>query len=69
MKMNMALWDRILRFIFGVILTSWALSGGPWWGYVGIYMILSSGWGLCLAYSFFKIRTLKDTERPIAPSE
>jgi len=69
MKINLALWDRILRFVFGVILTAWAIAGGPWWGYGGVYLIMTSGWGVCVIYSIFKFRTAPEDERPIAPLE
>lgn len=69
MKVNLALWDRVLRFVIGVLITGWAIAGGPWWAYAGVYLILTSGWGLCPVYSFFKIRTAKTSERPLVPPE
>lgn len=60
MKCNIALFDRILRFIFGVALTAWAVAGGPSWGYFGIYLLITSGWGLCIFYAIFKINTIKE---------
>lgn len=67
MKINLAFWDRILRYFFGVLLASWAVAGGPWWGYVGVYMIMTASWGICPIYAFFRIRTAKVTDRPMAP--
>jgi hypothetical protein len=69
MKINLALWDRILRFVFGIILTGWAVAGGPWPAFFGVYLILTSGWGLCPLYGIFRIRTAKLNERPSAPPE
>jgi hypothetical protein len=69
MKINVALWDRILRFIFGVIFTSWAVAGGPWWSYSGVYLILSSSWAWCAFYAYFKIRTFRFDDRPMVPPE
>lgn len=60
MKCNVAFYDRVIRFIFGVLLTAWAIAGGPGWGYVGIYFIATSGWGLCLIYAVLKINTIKE---------
>ncbi len=57
MKINLALWDRIVRFGFGCLLTIWASAGGPWWAYIGIYFIISAAWGFCFIYTFFKVRT------------
>ena len=68
-KINLALWDRILRFIFGVLFTGWAIAGGPWWAYVGVYLLITSGWGLDPFYSFFHIRTAKLEDRNLVPAE
>jgi hypothetical protein len=69
MKINLAFWDRLLRFLFGVLLTAWATAGGPWWGFIGVYLIVTSGWGLCPVYSIFKIRTAPREERSFVPPE
>jgi hypothetical protein len=63
MKINLAFWDRLLRFFIGVLFAGWAIAGGPWWAYVGIYMILTSGWGLDPIYYIFRIRTAKLEDR------
>lgn len=67
MKINLAIWDRVLRFFFGVLLTAWVIAGGPWWAYIGLYMIITSAWGICPAYSFFKIRTAKIQDQRFVP--
>lgn len=67
MKINLAIWDRVIRFIFGVMGLSWAISGGPWWAYAGSYLILTASWGICPVYAFFKIRTAKIEEARIVP--
>ena len=55
---NLAVWDRSIRFILGVGLLSYAIAGGPTWFYaVGVYSLLTAGWGLCPIYAYFKIRT------------
>lgn len=69
MRTNLALWDRVLRFIFGVLLMAWAVAGGPWWAYFGLYLIMSAGWGFCLLYAMIKIRTAKAIQQPLAPPE
>ena len=60
MKINLALWDRIARYLIGFFLTTWAVAGGPWWSFFGLYLILSAAWGLCPIYGIFKIRTYHD---------
>ncbi|WP_083860511.1 YgaP family membrane protein [Pseudobdellovibrio exovorus] len=60
MLCNTALWDRAIRFLLAVGLLSYAIAGGPMWFWpVGLYLLLTSAWGLCPLYAFFKIRTLK----------
>ncbi|AHI06611.1 hypothetical protein BDW_10555 [Bdellovibrio bacteriovorus W] len=63
MRCNVAIWDRILRFVLGVLLTTYAIAGGPFWTYIGIYGLITAAWGLCPAYAFFRFRTLKDFRR------
>lgn len=50
-------------------MTAWAVAGGPWWGYLGIYLILTSGWGLCPIYAMLKIRTAAPEQRSLVPPE
>lgn len=60
MLCNIAPWDRTLRFIISVVVLSYAIAGGPFWFWLlGLYGLLTSGWGLCPIYSFFRIRTLR----------
>ncbi len=59
MKMNLNLFDRILRFILGFFLTIWLIAGGPGWSSLGLYLMMTAGWGFCPLYSLLKIRTLK----------
>lgn len=60
MKCNVAFFDRVLRFFLGVLLTTWAFAGGPSWGFAGIYLLATSGWGFCLVYAILKINTIKE---------
>lgn len=60
MKCNLAVWDRLLRFIFGVLFTIYYIVGGPFWALCGIYLLMTSAWGLCPAYAFLKIKTLRE---------
>ena len=56
----MAIWDRILRFTIAVLQLAYAFAGGPTWFWVcGFYLVMTSGWGLCPIYSFFRFRTLR----------
>lgn len=62
MQCNVAFYERIFRFILGVFLLAWALAGGPSWGYFGIYLLATSGWGFCLIYGVLKINTIKEVK-------
>lgn len=53
MKMNVLWWDRLLRFFLGVFMVAWAVAGGPWWAYLGLYALASGAWGYCAIYSLF----------------
>lgn len=57
MKVNLARWDRALRYGFGFLLTLWAAAGGPWWTWIGLYLIVTASWGLCPAYVLMNVRT------------
>lgn len=59
MKVNLGRLDRLIRYVLGVLLTAWAIGGGPAWMYAGIYLIISASWGFCLVYAYFNLRTLK----------
>ncbi len=58
MKCNVAIWDRILRFLVGVVSVTYAVAGGPTWLYLGVYFIVTAAWGLCPLYITLNIRTL-----------
>lgn len=64
MRCNLALWDRIFRFIFAVLLLTYVIAGGPFWGWLGLYFLVTSAWGLCPLYSFFRFKTLRSAKTP-----
>jgi hypothetical protein len=64
MKCNMAVWDRVFRFLLGVIFGIYFVVGGPFWTFFGFYLLVTSAWGVCPAYAFLKIRTLKEKAKP-----
>ena len=57
MKINMATWDRVLRLVVGMLLVTWAVAGGPWWGYFGIILLVTAAWRLCPIYKTLGIKT------------
>ncbi len=63
MEKNMAVWDRVIRIILGVIFLILAFQkGGAWWilGILGIIFILTSVVGFCPVYKIVGIKTLKE---------
>ena len=63
------MWDRIIRSIFGILFTIWAIIGGPWWTWVGVYLIASAAWGYCIVYSMIKFRTAKNEVAAVSAPE
>ncbi len=64
MKCNLALWDRTLRFIVAVMLLTYVIAGGPFWGWGGLYFLLTAAWGLCPVYAFFRFKTIRTPQSP-----
>lgn len=63
MKCNLALWDRTIRFILAVLLLTYAVAGGPFWAWGGLYLLLTSAWGLCPLYAFAKFKTIRTPKK------
>ena len=61
MRINMAVWDKILRLIIGTVMVGWAVAGGPWWAYFGLVFIATGAWRFCPLYAFLRVKT--DTRR------
>ncbi len=56
MKINMALWDRVLRLLLGVLFVAWAVAGGPWWSFIGLYFLATASWQFCPLYALITRR-------------
>jgi hypothetical protein len=56
MKKNMHTIDRILRFVIGVALLSYALAGGPVWAYIGLIPLATAAWSFCPIYALLKFK-------------
>ncbi|MCC7404185.1 MAG: DUF2892 domain-containing protein [Bdellovibrionales bacterium] len=57
MRKNVAYWDRLVRYLVGIVVLTWALIGGPFWAFLGLYPLLTASWGFCPLY--FMIATLR----------
>lgn len=60
MRCNVAVWDRLIRFLLGTLLLAYAIAGGPFWAWGGVYLLLTSAWGVCPIYGLLKIQTLPE---------
>lgn len=67
MRCNVAVWDRLLRFLIGVLLMTYAIAGGPFWAWGGLYLLATCAWGVCPIYGLLKIQTLSDRRRRGVP--
>jgi hypothetical protein len=63
MKINMAIWDRVLRLFVGTLLVAWAVAGGPWWAYLGLVLLGTSAWRFCPIYAALRTGTRQDRSR------
>jgi len=57
MNSNITTVDRIFRYILGIILLTWALAGGPFWTYGGLYLLITGSFGFCTLYWVFRINS------------
>lgn len=57
MTKNMGTIDRLARAAIGAALIAWALTGGPWWAWVGIVPLFTAAVAICPAYSLLGIKT------------
>jgi hypothetical protein len=53
--MNLRWWERVFRFALGILLIAWAIAGGPWWTFAGLYPLASAAWGFCPFYWLLRV--------------
>ncbi len=56
MSSSIGSFGRIWRLILGFLLTTWSVAGGPSWGYIGVYLILSGSFGFSIVAQIFSSR-------------
>ena len=61
MRINLAVWDRVIRAIIGTALSGWAIAGGPLWAFVGVLIIATAAWRFDPIYALFGFTTVRDT--------
>jgi hypothetical protein len=57
MTKNMGGIDRGIRLVLGAVILWAGLSGGHWWGWIGVVPILTAFVGICPGYLPFRINT------------
>ena len=57
MSKNIRLFDRIARYLLGILLLTWAIAGGPTWTFFGLYLIMTASFGSCPIYWIFRINS------------
>ncbi len=67
MRCNLALWDRMIRFLIGILLVTYAIAGGPLWPWGGLEFLATSGWGFCPLYGMLKTQTLRERHQRRVP--
>lgn len=65
MKINLALWDRLIRYVLGFLLLLWALMGGPLWSWFGLVLIVTASWGICPFYVVIGFKTYREKLKKI----
>lgn len=45
LKQNLNRWERALRLAVGFVMLAWAVAGGAFWGYFGLWVIATASWG------------------------
>lgn len=50
MSTNIKSTDRWIRILLGTIFLAWAIAGGPWWSFFGLYLLASGSAKICLFY-------------------
>ncbi len=53
---NLQQWERVVRFILGVLMLTWAIAGGATWGYLGVPLLATACWGFSPSYALFRKR-------------
>jgi len=62
MKINLANWDRALRFAFGFLLVVWSIAGGPWWGLFGFALLATAAFRICPVYAWLRMSSARPTK-------
>jgi hypothetical protein len=66
MNQNVALWDRVLRVLVGVVLLAFAMIGPQSiWGLLGVVPLLTGATGVCPLYRAFGVTSHEPGHREL----
>lgn len=54
MQKNLSFLSRAARVLLSVGLIAWAIAGGPFWAFLGLYPMATGAWGYCPVTDFLK---------------
>lgn len=57
MKTNVGGFDKWARVVIGAVLIGWALTGGPWWAWIGVVPLVTGLFGFCPLYRLLGVNT------------
>ena len=57
MKTNVGGFDKWARVVIGAVLVGWALTGGPWWAWIGVVPLVTGLFGFCPLYRLLGVNT------------
>jgi len=59
MKKNVGSFDRVLRWVIGLVIIALGILFQSWWGLLGILLLLTGSIGWCPVYLPFGLSTCK----------
>ncbi|RMH64067.1 MAG: DUF2892 domain-containing protein [Calditrichaeota bacterium] len=59
MKPNIGLFDKLVRYLAGILALTWGYYAQNWWGLLGFIPLFTAMVGWCPIYSIFGFSTLK----------
>jgi hypothetical protein len=59
MKKNVGSIDKVARIILGLGLIAFALITKNWWGFIGVFLLLTAFMNYCPVYSLLSVSTVQ----------
>jgi hypothetical protein len=68
MEKNVGVFDRVIRFIIGLVALYLTFSQSLWWFILVVLMFVTSATGYCYLYKLLGISTHKSPSKPFTKS-